>query len=225
LERETNGLALAEALRSYARQANDDRLEKMAMKIKARAARRAGEIFNELEGQNEQSEGKAGRPKNNQSSASPITKSLTRKEAAKGAGFSDDQRKQAQQVAAVPKREFEKAVESGNPPTVTALGLRLFDSSTAHLTQASLSPKKAGEGIMKWFFATALALYLVATEAQAYSCNEHYHRNVDGKIVHSPSCGRPSEGHETAICRDGSHSYSMHHRGTCSHHGGVARWE
>jgi Protein of unknown function (DUF3761) len=28
----------------------------------------------------------------------------------------------------------------------------------------------------------------------------------------------------TAQCRDGSYSYSQHHRGTCSHHGGVARW-
>lgn len=28
----------------------------------------------------------------------------------------------------------------------------------------------------------------------------------------------------TAICRDGSYSYSAHHRGTCSHHGGVAQW-
>ncbi len=25
----------------------------------------------------------------------------------------------------------------------------------------------------------------------------------------------------TATCRDGTYSYSMHHRGTCSHHGGV----
>jgi Protein of unknown function (DUF3761) len=28
----------------------------------------------------------------------------------------------------------------------------------------------------------------------------------------------------TAICADGSYSYSAHRRGTCSHHGGVARW-
>lgn len=28
----------------------------------------------------------------------------------------------------------------------------------------------------------------------------------------------------TARCRDGSYSYSHHHRGTCSHHGGVAVW-
>jgi hypothetical protein len=28
----------------------------------------------------------------------------------------------------------------------------------------------------------------------------------------------------TALCRDGTYSYSQHHSGTCSHHGGVARW-
>lgn len=28
----------------------------------------------------------------------------------------------------------------------------------------------------------------------------------------------------TARCRDGTYSYSRHHRGTCSHHGGVAVW-
>lgn len=28
----------------------------------------------------------------------------------------------------------------------------------------------------------------------------------------------------TAMCNDGSYSYSANHRGTCSHHGGVAQW-
>ncbi len=28
----------------------------------------------------------------------------------------------------------------------------------------------------------------------------------------------------TAICRDATYSYSLHHSGTCSHHGGVAKW-
>lgn len=27
-----------------------------------------------------------------------------------------------------------------------------------------------------------------------------------------------------AICGDGSYSFSQHHRGTCSHHGGVFKW-
>ena len=28
----------------------------------------------------------------------------------------------------------------------------------------------------------------------------------------------------TALCKDGTYSYSKHHSGTCSHHGGVAKW-
>ncbi|HVU50841.1 MAG TPA: DUF3761 domain-containing protein [Polyangia bacterium] len=31
-------------------------------------------------------------------------------------------------------------------------------------------------------------------------------------------------GKPTAKCRDGSLSYSAHHGGACSHHGGVAQW-
>lgn len=31
-------------------------------------------------------------------------------------------------------------------------------------------------------------------------------------------------GGATALCNDGSLSYSLHHRGTCSHHDGVAVW-
>jgi hypothetical protein len=56
---------------------------------------------------------------------------------------------------------------------------------------------------------------------------EHGHyTNVDGKVVHSPAhtvSGQPPVG-ATAHCRDGSYSFSQHHRGTCSHHGGVASW-
>ena len=30
---------------------------------------------------------------------------------------------------------------------------------------------------------------------------------------------------DTALCRDGTYSYSQHARGTCSHHSGVLRWD
>jgi len=51
--------------------------------------------------------------------------------------------------------------------------------------------------------------------------------NISGHVIPDPACVSPSvhlQG-ESAICRDGSHSMSEHHAGTCSHHGGVARWE
>ncbi len=59
-------------------------------------------------------------------------------------------------------------------------------------------------------------------EAAAYACNNRHYVNSSGHIVHSPSCGRESP-HPTERCRDGSFSYSEHHRGACSGHGGVSR--
>ncbi|HJV72848.1 MAG TPA: DUF3761 domain-containing protein [Noviherbaspirillum sp.] len=53
----------------------------------------------------------------------------------------------------------------------------------------------------------------------------HY-RNKDGQEIHSPSksnTGKAPQG-ASAQCRDGSYSFSTHHRGTCSRHGGVAMW-
>jgi hypothetical protein len=47
--------------------------------------------------------------------------------------------------------------------------------------------------------------------------------NVDGDQVHSPAHtddGSVPSG-ATAQCRDETYSFSRHHRGTCSHHGGV----
>ncbi len=52
------------------------------------------------------------------------------------------------------------------------------------------------------------------------------YRNVDGAVVHAPAhtdTGAVPAG-ASAQCRDGSFSFSAHRRGTCSHHGGVARW-
>jgi len=50
--------------------------------------------------------------------------------------------------------------------------------------------------------------------------------NSDGNTVHSPAHtknGGVPDG-ATALCRDGSYSFSQHHSGTCSHHGGVEGW-
>lgn len=42
-------------------------------------------------------------------------------------------------------------------------------------------------------------------------------------LVAATAHGAPPPG-ATAQCVDGSYSYSRHHAGTCSHHGGVAVW-
>lgn len=72
----------------------------------------------------------------------------------------------------------------------------------------------------------------VATAPKAAAPNEaglqtHGHYvNKDGQTVHAPAKsvdgGVPAGA--SAKCRDGSYSFSKHHSGTCSHHGGVASW-
>jgi hypothetical protein len=50
--------------------------------------------------------------------------------------------------------------------------------------------------------------------------------NRDGVVVHSPAhtVSDVAPAGASAQCQDGSYSFSQHHRGTCSHHGGVAKW-
>jgi hypothetical protein len=48
----------------------------------------------------------------------------------------------------------------------------------------------------------------------------------DGQDVHAPAKsldGKVPDG-ASARCRDGTYSFSKHHKGTCSGHGGVAQW-
>jgi hypothetical protein len=64
------------------------------------------------------------------------------------------------------------------------------------------------------------------TTTTTYLSNDNYYTNIDGNTVHSPaqtSNGAAPAG-ATAQCRDGSYSFSQHHSGTCSSHGGVSSW-
>ncbi len=55
--------------------------------------------------------------------------------------------------------------------------------------------------------------------------HKHY-VNKDGQLVHSPAKSKSGQipVGASAQCGDGTYSFSQHHRGTCSHHGGVATW-
>ena len=78
---------------------------------------------------------------------------------------------------------------------------------------------------MRYLFATAfVGLVWHASSALAYSCNDNHYVNSSEHVVHSPSCGDQHE-KRNAERRDGSVSFSEHHRGTCSYHGGVAHWD
>lgn len=51
-----------------------------------------------------------------------------------------------------------------------------------------------------------------------------YYTNTYGERVQSPTYYNAPPAGATALCRDGTYSFSQNRRGTCSHHGGVARW-
>lgn len=56
--------------------------------------------------------------------------------------------------------------------------------------------------------------------------NNNYYTNTSGDTVHAPaySNSNTAPANATAQCGDGTYSFSESHRGTCSHHGGVAHW-
>lgn len=51
-----------------------------------------------------------------------------------------------------------------------------------------------------------------------------YYTNSRGERVQSPTYYQTAPAGATALCRDGTYSFSRSRRGTCSHHGGVAKW-
>ena len=112
----------AAALASYARQAGDDELLKMATRIKARAVRRSGELLKQI------APDRGGRPSETRAGDPP---GFSRGEAAREAGMSRHQQKQALRVATVPEDDFESAVDGDTPPTLN------------HLAQQGIKPRQA----------------------------------------------------------------------------------
>ena len=102
----------AQALASYARQSEDKEMETTAMRIRARAIRRCGELLKEIE------KATGGKPfqKDTKGIAPP-----SRNQAASDAGLSKDQAKTAIRVANVPQETFTEQIESDTPPTITSL--------------------------------------------------------------------------------------------------------
>src|SRR5437870_5015262 len=81
----------------------------MAVRIRARAIRRCGELLKEIPA-------KPGK----RTDLEPRGGASPRSEAAKDAGLSVDQTKDALRIAKVPAAEFEDALESQDPPTIEA---------------------------------------------------------------------------------------------------------
>lgn len=54
--------------------------------------------------------------------------------------------------------------------------------------------------------------------------NDNYYTNTAGNEVHSPAYSNSVPAGASAICGDGTYSFSQSRSGICSHHGGVAQW-
>ena len=103
----------AAALAAYARMAKNDNLRLMALRIQERATRRMGELLKQIP-----SGSAANLVQHRQDGGVP---SATRTQAAGDAGLSERQRKTALRVASIPEDQFEAAVESASPPTLSAM--------------------------------------------------------------------------------------------------------
>lgn len=128
-----------EALRSYARQTDDDTLLNLAKRIKGRAIRRYGQLLREIE------------PAKNQYDANARAGSglSTRIQAGTEAGLSERQVKTGLRVAAIPDDQFEAQIDSDTPPTITELaeqGTQKKVVSTEHLE--GLDPDDFHQGTM-----------------------------------------------------------------------------
>jgi len=62
-------------------------------------------------------------------------------------------------------------------------------------------------------------------QQQQQQCTDNgtYVNSKGGTVKRPENCSAVPQG-ATAQCRDGSYSFSHSRSGTCSHHGGVAKW-
>jgi hypothetical protein len=101
-------------LASYAKQAQDETLEKLAMRIRGRAVQRCGELLRNFDG----------RGGDRSKTAHRDNSAPTKQEVAEAAGISLGQLRDITNVGNIPKDEFEALTELDDPPTISALAER-----------------------------------------------------------------------------------------------------
>ncbi|MCX6738970.1 MAG: DUF3761 domain-containing protein [Candidatus Parcubacteria bacterium] len=76
-----------------------------------------------------------------------------------------------------------------------------------------------------YVFIVSLVIGIALFNPSNIAIAKSYHYvNVYGNSIHTPVYVQIAPIGASAKCRDGSYSFSQSRRGTCSHHGGVARW-
>lgn len=115
-----------------------------------------------------------------------------------------------------------KAAQSSNDSTDTASSQTLTPSDASSSSGSSISMPAPAPSDSSSTDTSSSDTGLSDTNLS----NDNSYTNVDGATVHSPADstdGSVPVG-ATAQCVDGTYSFSQHHSGTCSHHGGVASW-
>jgi len=110
------------------------------------------------------------------------------------------------------------------PASNIRVGDRLYDINTGRWIDTRMNITGPSNGLEEVRRALVAAGCLRPDE-EDLSRHDCY-INSDGTPVHRPARddrGEPQG--DRALCRDGSYSFSQHRDGTCSHHGGVQRWD
>ncbi len=107
-------LGQARVVGLHASQVRDEELARSARRIQGRAVRQAGKLLREVDGRG--GHRKAKTEGDHRSSRLP-----SRKELAESVGLSEHQQRTATRIARIPRKAFEQAIESDDPPSVTTL--------------------------------------------------------------------------------------------------------
>jgi hypothetical protein len=150
----------AAALASYARQANDDSLLTLAKRIQGRAVRRAGELLKQVP--------PAQGARTDLPLRGGVPTKLTREHAAAEAGLSRDQRVTALRVASVDEADFEAAIESEHPPTITEIA----EAGRTKRPITSLGGRSASQFNKAMHFVALVRRYADALSAQGLDAVE-----------------------------------------------------
>lgn len=131
----------------------------------------------------------------------------------------------------VAKREKQIELASKQPAPLAAPSIDATEDSGAENDEdessqtADISPAPSASPAVRPLERNTTGERSPAIGQSGGTSSDDYYTNTYGERVRRPTYSNdgPPAG-ASAQCRDGSYSFSRSRRGTCSHHGGVARW-
>ncbi|HEX8068442.1 MAG TPA: DUF3761 domain-containing protein [Pyrinomonadaceae bacterium] len=118
----------------------------------------------------------------------------------------------------------EQAAAAARPPHESAALAETEEEDAGADTHSATAPGASAPAVRPDAPAGRAGREVAPTAPAAGGTSADYYTNVDGVKVRRPTFSSTVPEGATAQCRDGSYSFSRHRRGTCSYHGGVARW-